>query len=279
MSLPIYKGLERIEGAFISLHDIGFSRGVAVFDFLRTYNKIPFCLLEHFRRLEFSCGTIGIPIPYSLPEIEKIVESVLEECQEDVAIKLIVTGGVQLQGFLPSNIELYTIALPLPQLSPEKRLGGIFVDFTHHVRQYPQIKSLNYLSASLGMLNAHKKGLAVDDILYVNEKNEVLEASTANLFIVKNNTLITPQGGILLGITRQICLDLARDQNISVEERAIDVKEVLEADEIFLTSTTRELLPVRQVQSIEKNVQDFTVLSKLQKAFSFFIEKTQKAPL
>jgi len=271
MVICCFKGLKSCDEAKIELADIGFSRGVAAFDFFRTYNRIPFHLEDHFKRLQISCETIGLTVPYTLLEVEKMVCSMAKSSTEDFAVKLIVTGGIESQGLLPVNPELYSLSMPLPYVPVEKRIMGVHVAFTRHTRQFPTVKSLNYLSASLGLQEGRKKFGPIDDILYVNSSGNVLEASTANLFIVKNNTLITPCDEILFGITRKIVIQLGLELGLEVKEQPLSIQDVLEADEAFLTSTTREILPIGRIENLDKKVTSWTLTPKLIKAFENYI--------
>lgn len=271
MVICCFKGLKRCDEAKIELADIGFSRGIAAFDFFRTYNRTPFHLEDHFKRLQISCETIGLTVPYTFQEVEKLVSFMVKSSAEDIAIKLIVTGGIESQGFLPVNPELFSLCVPLPHVPNEKRRLGVHVAFTRHTRQLPLIKSLNYLSASLGMQEGRKKFGPIDDVLYVNPKGQVLEASTANLFIIKNQTLITPCDEILFGITRKIVIQLGLELGLEVKEQPVSIQDVLEADEAFLTSTTREILPIGRIESLDKPVMSWTFTPKLIKAFENYI--------
>ena len=114
-------------------------------------------------------------------------------------------------------------------------------------RQLPTVKTTNYITA-LQHQRAKKKNEALD-ILYYN-KGMVLEGSTSNIFIVKRNKIITPVKNILLGVTRNFVIKLLKDYNIIVEEREIELKELLEADEIFLTGTFKDILPIVKVDNI-----------------------------
>jgi branched-chain amino acid aminotransferase len=111
-------------------------------------------------------------------------------------------------------------------------------------RNAPEAKTANYIAAVRALKEAVRRGAT--DALFVNEREHVLEATRSNFFIFRGDTLITPYRGILVGITRNVVLELARG-NFTIEERPILLKELTIADEAFITSSSKEITPVVQI--------------------------------
>mgnify|MGYP001626194864 FL=1 len=243
--------------AKVSVFDHGLLYGDGVFEGIRSYNGVVFKLLEHIDRLYDSAKTILLNIPVTKEEMVKIVlETLKRNNLKDAYIRLIVTRGVGDLGLDPrkcSKPSIIVIAQPMePLLGKEVKEKGVKliissirrdrVDATSH-----QAKTLNYLNSILAKIEAINSG--VDDAVLLDERGFVSEASAANLFIVKNNNIFTPPqtAGILPGITRGTVIELARRIGYRVEERDITPIELLTADEVFLTGTAAEIVPVVEI--------------------------------
>ncbi len=243
--------------AKVSVFDHGLLYGDGVFEGIRSYNGVVFKLLEHIDRLYDSAKTILLNIPVTKEEMVKIVlETLKRNNLKDAYIRLIVTRGVGDLGLDPrkcSKPSIIVIAQPMePLLGREVKEKGVKliissirrdrVDATSH-----QAKTLNYLNSILAKIEAINSG--ADDAVLLDERGFVSEASAANLFIVKNNNIFTPPqtAGILPGITRATVIELARRIGYRVEERDITPIELLTADEVFLTGTAAEIVPVVEI--------------------------------
>jgi branched-chain amino acid aminotransferase len=257
--------------ATISVLDLGLIRGYGIFDYLRTYNGRPFHLLDHLERLRYSAETVGIELPHSIDEMEEIINHLLSASpQEESSIRIVVTGGESRDQLTPegspSCIVHRTAFKPYPR---SFYLEGIKASTTTHMRNLPMSKTTQYLPAILAL----KKGQA-QEALYLNAKNEILEATTCNFFAFKKGVLITPQSHeILLGITREVVLRLA-SRLFPVEYRAIHVSEVEELDEVFLTSSTREIMPLVQID--DKRIKDGKVGKNTQILMQAFTQYTRQ---
>lgn len=243
--------------AKISVFDHGLLYGDGVFEGVRSYNGVVFKLIEHIDRLYDSAKTIMLDIPVTKQEMANIVlETLRKNKLADAYIRLIVTRGVGDLGLDPrkcSKPSIIVIAQPMePLLGKEVKEKGVRliissirrdrVDATTH-----QAKTLNYLNSILAKIEAINAG--VDDAILLDERGFVSEASAANLFVVKNNVIATPPqtAGILPGITRSVVMELSRKIGYKVEERDITPHELLTADEVFLTGTAAEIVPVVEV--------------------------------
>jgi D-alanine transaminase/branched-chain amino acid aminotransferase len=164
--------------------------------------------------------------------------------RNDVAesgLKMILTGGYSPDSFEPAPSNFIIVQQPVQLPSAEKFEQGLKIILHEYLRDLPHTKSINYL---MGIYLREKvQQQKADDVLYYKDGN-VLEFPRSNFFIVtKNNTVVTPAENMLHGITRMKVLELAR-QNFEVEERAVSIEELKNAAEVFLTSTTKRILPV-----------------------------------
>lgn len=236
------------EEAKISVLDLSILRGFAAFDYLRTYRKKPFHLWEHLLRLQYSCEEMGIVLPKSLDEIEKIVLTLLERTDfPEASLKLIVTGGVSPDQITPLAEASHLIAFAYPLSVPPESyyLDGIDVITTRLNRSLPTCKTTQYTSAIAAMQKA--KSPRPKEILYVNDKEEILEATTSNFFGFKKGILHTCcSEGVLTGITREVVLRLV-DGIFPVEKRALSLQELSSVEEAFITASNKEVLPVVEI--------------------------------
>ncbi len=234
------------EQLVISPRDIGFSRGYAVFDFLKTYpHHRPFKLREHVQRLFNSASLIGLHMPWSKEQVQKWVLETLEanETNEEKFIKIIVSGGISntmLPSENPTIIILVDSEIRYPKEWYEKGIGVITVK---HDRYNPKAKSNNYIEGIKQTQRAQKEG-AVEPVYYSDK--QVFEGSNSNIFAVINNELITPSNNILAGVTRDVLLEIL-DLEMPVRIKDFTLDELLNADEAFLTGSGKEIVPITSI--------------------------------
>ena len=231
----------------LPLNDLGILRGYGVFDFLRTYNGKPFHLKDHFARFKNSARLFDLKVPITEKECAAIIWSLMKKNKmEEASVRLVLTGGSSENGILLSKIPSFFILMEdlyeFPTTVFQK--GGKLITYEHD-RLIPESKNLNYISAV--KLQAKKKQAGALEILYVSN-DYISEASTSNIFMVKNGVLVTTKEGILAGITRKIVLALAK-KNMPVEERPIRLTELLKADECFITATNKKITPIVKIDT------------------------------
>jgi branched-chain amino acid aminotransferase len=243
--------------AKISVYDHGLLYGDGVFEGIRAYEGVVFKLDEHLDRLYRSAHTIALQIPLEKDEMEKAVLDTLKKNNlKNAYIRLVVTRGMGDLGLDPRKCVKPTVIIitePLIQLhSEEKKKNGITamiswierdpVDATTH-----EIKSLNYLNSILAKIEANIAG--VDEAICLDKRGFVCEGVAENIFIVKNGEIATPptSTGALPGITRRVTIKLAQKLGYSVVERDITPNELFNADEVFMTGTAAEIVPVREI--------------------------------
>ncbi len=236
-----------LDEASISVQDLGVLRGYGVFDFLRTYNGQPFHLKDHLNRLQSSAQQIELDLPHPLEKIEEIVlETLRRNSLPEANIRIVVTGGTSIDSIMPEdNPSLIVIISPLHKFPADYYEQGVKVITVELDRYLPTAKTINYLPAVIALKKAKRVGGV--EALYVNEQGHILEATTSNFLIFHGSQLIVPKDEILFGITRDVVIPLAEDCDFEVIQRPITFADVEQATEAFLTSSNKEIMPVRQV--------------------------------
>jgi len=242
--------------ASLFVGDLAIQRGYGVFDFFKVLNFVPVFLNEHLDRFYFSAKEMRLKVPYSKDELKKIIFELLEKNNAcDTGVRITLTGGYSQDGYQLSHPNLI-ISLRSFNSPPVNELAKPIKLITYeHQRQLPHVKTIDYLMAIWlqPMVRQHN----ADDILY-HQNGIVTECPRSNFFIVTNDDkIITTSENILKGIMRMKLLQAAT-LNYHVEERAVSIEEIKRAKEAFITSTTKTILPVHQVDeyilSIENKV-------------------------
>lgn len=237
------------EEASLPLNDLGIVRGYGVFDLWRTYDGTPFHQAEHLQRFGRSAAQIQLDLPWSQAQLDTLVnETVARNRLDNAAIRLIATGGPAPDYMTPQGKpSLIIMVTPAPTLFASNYSEGCKATTTEMVRERPTVKSLNYIGAIMAVEEAKRHGAI--EALYRTADGHVTEGTRANFFVFKGDELITPAADVLPGITRMAVLTLARER-FSVVERAIHMSELAEVDEAFITSSTKEVLPIVQVDDL-----------------------------
>lgn len=232
--------------AVIPVDDLAILRGFGVFDLLRTYHGKPFFLDEHVDRLESSARKVELTLPWSHDEIVAIVLKTLQK--NDLAetnVRIVVTGGSSPDYMTPQgNPRLLVLVSPIPQLPAWWYTKGVKIITILSERNIPGAKSIDYIPATIALRKA--KAQDAIEAVYYDRDDFVLEGTTSNLFIMLDGTLVTPGRDILSGITRKVVLDIAKDR-LPIEIRDISRRELLEAQEVFISGTNKGVVPVIQV--------------------------------
>lgn len=236
--------------ARLPVTDLAVLRGYGIFDFLRTYNGIPFHLNDHLLRLERSARLIGLPLPHSVSGMAEIVrETLAKNSHPESNIRIVVTGGTSQDGISPGNSQrLLVMISPVKPMPGDWYTKGAAIITCHVERFMPGAKSINYIPAILCQNEARSRGAV--EAVYVDRDGYLLEGTTSNLFVVRGDTLITPPcDRVLPGITRQVVLELARKE-FAVLERRVHKDELRLLDEAFLASSVKEVAPVVTVDAV-----------------------------
>jgi branched-chain amino acid aminotransferase len=246
------------EHAKISVYDHGLLYGDGVFEGMRSYHGKVFRLGEHLDRLWDSARSIWLTIPISKEEMAKAVNDTLAKNGiRDGYIRLIITRGSGTLGLDPNKCPVPEVIIITDhiQLYPQEFYdNGLKIVTAATVRNHsaalsPRIKSLNYLNNILAKIEGLRAGCV--EALMLNTKGEVAECTGDNIFLVKNGTLFTPpiDAGILEGITRNAVIELAEQAGITVRQIPLSRHDVYIADEVFLTGSAAEVIPVVEIDS------------------------------
>ena len=240
--------------AVISVFDHGFLYGEGVYETMRTYHGRPFLFDRHMRRLRRSASMIELPLPFTDDQLAAQIRVTQDAAALDgeAYIRVLVTRGVgELTYDLKATPNPSIVIIVKPQIDPpaetyDKGVRVVIVDIVrnHPATVNPMIKSNNLMNSALAMQQALRSN-AFEGVMR-NYKGELTECTTANLFIVKNDVALTPPlaAGLLPGITREFVFDVGKDLGVGVAETVLGDDDLFGADEAFLTSTTRELVPI-----------------------------------
>ncbi len=258
MSLKIFLNDRLVdkENAVVSVFDHGLLYGDGVFEGIRSYNGLVFKLDEHLDRLWESAKTLKLEIPLSKKEMEKAVVQTLQANKlKDAYIRLVVTRGVGDLGLDPRKCKVATVFIIADKIALypkefyEKGLEIVTVATTrnHPEALNPQLKTLNYLNNILAKIEAINAG--VSEAILLNAQGYVTECTGENIFYIKGKTLVTPPPyvGILKGITRDVAMRLAGQMGFEVKETPFTRHDLYTADEVFLTGTAAEIVPISKI--------------------------------
>ncbi|MBM3254224.1 MAG: branched-chain amino acid aminotransferase [Candidatus Omnitrophica bacterium] len=237
----------------ISVFNRGFLYGEGVFETMRSYNGVIFKLDKHLRRLFHSSEKMYLKIPYNQNKLKghiytTLKKNFLKEAYIRVALWRREEGfGLD---FKEKIADTLIVAQPLkkfPRRVYKEGIKAVALKGKNTSSLISNIKSFNYLENILARKMA--RSLGFDEVILLNTEGFVSEASSSNIFIVRNGVLTTPpiKAGILAGITREVIIDLAKRCLFDVYERNISARELLKADEIFLTNSISEIVPVAEV--------------------------------
>lgn len=234
--------------AKVSVFDVGFQRGIGVFETLRTYDGKFFKMNEHLNRLLESAQSLDLDHPWSKSELKERLITTLNKTELDEASsRIIITGGKD-QGLMePEDPVLIITIKGLHEYPDEFYEEGVKVITVEGKRTFPDAKSLDYLIGYRSVEKAREED--AHEAVYT-DQGRVLEGTTSNIFAIKDDIIVTPAEGVLPGITRSFVIKLAKE-DYQVEERKLPLSALYGSDEVFLTSTHRQILPVTQVDEHE----------------------------
>lgn len=237
--------------AHVPVFDRGFLYGDSVYEVTRTYGGVPYALDEHLDRLEGSAQRLGMALPPRV-EIDRATRETARAVGGEAYVRIVVTRGsgpISLDPGVADAPRLVVIGMPL-KLPPEHLYTeGVSVAVVGAKRNAPggldpQVKSGNYLNSVLAVAEAHAKG--AHEAIMCDSVGRIAEGSSFNLFLVRGRRLITPplSVGILEGITRRHVILLARQHGLAVDEGYLWPVDLLRADEAFITSSVRGIMPI-----------------------------------
>ncbi len=232
--------------AMISVFDLSLGRGYGVSEYLRTYARRPFRLMEHLERFQASAKKVHLSLSQSLDELAAITHEAIQRAPfKEVGIKFLLTGGISADGYVSSEPScLIALATPFTPYPDQVYQNGAALGIFKGQRHFPQAKTTDYLPALVALKKLKKD--KVTDVLFIDQGGRILECGFANFFALKNNVLMTPAHDILPGITRKVVLELAQGE-FSLDVRPLYEKEILSFDAAFITSSNKEIMPITQI--------------------------------
>jgi branched-chain amino acid aminotransferase len=246
--------------AVVPVYDHGFVYGEGVYETLRTYNKVPFLYDRHMRRLRQSAERLLLDVPFDDAAMLRWIDQTVTAAGElgeisEAYIRILLTRGVGELNYDPRSTPKPTVVIIVkPFEAPPARVqtDGIRISLVEMLRNHPRsvnpiIKSNNLLNNALAMQTAYRSG--AEEALMCNFRGELTECSQANFFMVRAGVALTPksEAGLLEGVTRAFVFEIGREVGVDVREDTLYPKDLESADEMFITSTTRELSPVVNV--------------------------------
>lgn len=242
MAIQFYNGefLPR-EAIKFSIDDVGILRGYGIFDFMRVIEGVPVFIDDHLSRFERSAEIIGMELPFSREKIESTINELVKINGFPLGyIKLVMTGGVTPDGFAPGRPNLVILNDVLNNAPEVYFQEGVSLMTCDYTREFPQAKTTSYAMAVKLLPQWSKDGHF--DVLY-HSAGTVTEVSRSNIFFFKDGKLITNHENILMGISRMKILEVA-GHIFETEIRDFSLEELLNADEVFMSSTNRRVMPI-----------------------------------
>lgn len=244
-----------MEEAKISVLDWGFLHSDATYDVVHVWKRRFFRLDAHIDRFLESARRLHLTLPVGRSELEAILaECVSSSGHEDAYVEMILTRGVSPTFSRdPRDAENKLICFAIPFgwiLRPEQRDAGLSIAVSDFQRIPPEsvdprVKNYHWLDFVMGLYDAYDRG--AENVILKDASGNLTEGPGFNIFVVKDQTLSTPKGGVLEGITRKSAIELAQELGLPVDERDVRADELIGADEAFATSTAGGIMPVTRV--------------------------------
>lgn len=236
-----------LEEAVVSVTDLGFLRGMGAFDTLRTYGGHPHALSAHLERLWRTAASFGVPPLFTESEIRALLaEARARAALEEAWVNFVVTPGRHVSRVYDAKDPTWVVLvrrLVLPP--PEAYERGVAVVTFSSRRHFPGLKTTQYLPGYAGFRLAEEAGAA--EALYVDERGNVTEGITSNVTAVFGDTAVHPAEDHLPGLTQRRLKELSAPLGLAWEARSLTPEDLVRADEVWITSAIRELLPVVSV--------------------------------
>ena len=231
-----------VEQATVSLASIEYSYGFGVYETIRVSHGIARFVDEHCRRLQLSAQAIGLEQSYQPSEITHWITDIIKANEvETCNIKVLLIGGKT-----AADAELYILCLAPYFVERKLYKTGCHCTTYEYERMYPHAKTLNMLPSYLAYRTAQSQG--AHDALLINRRGEITEGTRSNFFTLKGSTIYSPpESDILLGVTRDHVLALAKEQGFDIVHQPIPLDSLSSYDAAFLTSTSAKILPIHTV--------------------------------
>ena len=233
------------ETAKLLITDLSIQRGYGIFDFFKTIDKRPIFLEDHLDRFFFSVSEMNLKSELKRDQLKKMVLQLIEKNDiPNSGVRITLTGGYSEDGYSIAKPNLLITQAPFEYKRSDFD-KGIRLITNEHQRQLPHVKTIDYLYAIYLQRSIRER--KADDVLYHNQ-SEITECPRANFFVItQNNEVITPAKNILRGVIRKKILNFG--QLVNIREGLITLKDLENAKEAFITSSTKNVLPVLKINN------------------------------
>ncbi|GAC1632697.1 MAG: branched-chain-amino-acid transaminase [Candidatus Acidiferrum sp.] len=263
-----------IEDARLSPGQAGVICGWGLFTTIKIVRGEAFSYERHWRRLEKDAAIIRLPMPYSGPKVRVHLQEVIrankvtEGCARIYLIYNQV-GGWRSDEQMP-QVDLVIYTAPLPEYNEPVRLA-MRQHGRHAASPLAGVKSISWLPNVWAVAEAQKEGF--DEVVLLNERGEVAECTAANIFVVKGDKVLTPplNSGCLEGVTRGILMEIAPEAGIAVVEHTLKPEDFATADEVFISSTNRNIIAVGEIAGQKIAAAPGPVTKRLDELFDLYV--------
>jgi branched-chain amino acid aminotransferase len=263
-----------LEQVRLSPGQAGLLYGWGIFSTLRIYDGVPFAFERHWERLRRDAERINLPLPYDQEPVRKAISQLLQaNGVKDGCLRIyFVYNRIGIwcsQEKMPAtDLIMYTVDLPR---RPDPVKLGVLEHGRYAAHPLAGVKVTSWLENVWAAEKAHSRGF--EDMLLLNEHGLVAECTAANIYFVHGGKVSTPPeiSGCLAGVSRQILLEIAPSSGVPIEERDVTVEEMWAADEVFISSTTREVQPVGSIEDHEYRPVPGPVTKKLARSFTEYV--------
>ncbi len=271
--------------AKISVFDRGFLYGDSIYEVAYSRDSTLYFFNDHLERLFVSAALLKMNITYSKDQlIDQCLKTLKEANIPEAYIRIILTRGESELSLDPTESKsnnLIIIVKPKPVHPPLYYQQGIKLKVVSVLRNdsrstNPEAKSGNYLNNVMAISEA--KSFGFNDAIMLNGENKITEGSSFNFWLVKNDVIYTPgaEAGLLKGITREKLIEICKVNKLELKIKALTLKDIEQADEAFITSSTREVMPVGQIDNKKFEVDKFKVTKNLQGLFKDYLKQSSQ---
>jgi len=269
-----------VEESRLSPGQAGLMNGWGLFTTMRIFQGEPFAYERHWRRLEKDAGRIRMPFAFDAANVRRHLGELLaaNEVAEGTARIYLINNkvGFWQGGETVPEVDLIICTAGLPAHSAEARLG-VAEQGRHAASALAGVKTTAWLNNVWHLAEAQKAGWT--EVILLNERGEVAECTSANIFCVKDGAVLTPplSSGCLEGVTRSVLLEIAARAGVSMREKTLTMEDLYASEEVFITSTNRTLLGVSEISGHRYDVVMGPIVQKLERAFDSYMREYVKA--
>jgi branched-chain amino acid aminotransferase len=257
----------------VSPGQVGLLNGWGVFSTIRVYDGVLFAWERHWARMQHDAKRLRVPFPENPEWLEQRLHRLIDANQAwNATLRVVVIrnrGGMWEGPAATREFDTVAFTADVNPWGETVRLGMI-PNARHAANEFAGVKYLSWSQNLTWYERAHEQGL--DEVILLNERGEVSECTSANVFVVEGSKVWTPplSSGCLPGVTRALLLEQVDLDGVEVREKTLIPNDLEKADEVFITSTTRELMPVITIQGLELRAGRVTT-DRLEEAFTQFV--------